>query len=121
MNVFQGTFPADNTAADGYAGTAPVEAFAPNGFGLHNRPGTCGSGARTGSTPTPTTRPPPRPPAGPPPARAPVMRGGSYLCHARYCRRYRVDSRSASEPDTPRATSRSGSSCVPRAQRNIVI
>ena len=29
-----------------------------------------------------------------------VMRGGSYLCHASYCRRYRVDSRSSSEPDS---------------------
>ena len=36
MNVFQGTFPGDNTGADGYAGTAPVDAFPPNGFGLHN-------------------------------------------------------------------------------------
>ena len=36
MNVFQGTFPAGNTADDGFAGTAPVDAFPPNGFGLHN-------------------------------------------------------------------------------------
>ena len=36
MNVFQGTFPAENTLADGFAGTAPVGAFAPNGFGLYN-------------------------------------------------------------------------------------
>ena len=39
MNVFQGTFPAENTCADGYAGTAPVDAFPPNGFGLHNMTG----------------------------------------------------------------------------------
>jgi sulfatase modifying factor 1 len=26
------------------------------------------------------------------------MRGGSYLCHASYCNRYRVDARSANEP-----------------------
>ncbi len=36
MNVFQGTFPAHNTGADGYVGTAPVDAFAPNGYGLYN-------------------------------------------------------------------------------------
>ena len=36
MNVFQGEFPGGNTAADGYLGTAPVDAFEPNGFGLHN-------------------------------------------------------------------------------------
>jgi formylglycine-generating enzyme required for sulfatase activity len=28
------------------------------------------------------------------------MRGGSYLCHDSYCRRYRVDARSASTPDS---------------------
>ena len=36
MNVFQGTFPDANTGADGYVATAPVDAFPPNGFGLHN-------------------------------------------------------------------------------------
>ena len=34
MNVFQGTFPAGNTGADGYLGTVPVDAFEPNGSGL---------------------------------------------------------------------------------------
>ena len=28
------------------------------------------------------------------------MRGGSYLCHASYCRRYRVAARNAKTPDT---------------------
>jgi sulfatase modifying factor 1 len=27
-----------------------------------------------------------------------VQRGGSYLCHLSYCRRYRVSARSGSEP-----------------------
>ena len=39
MNVWQGAFPADNTAADGFYGTCPVDAFPPNGFGLHNMTG----------------------------------------------------------------------------------
>ena len=39
MNVFQGRFPDENTAADGFLGTAPVDAFAPNGFGLCNMTG----------------------------------------------------------------------------------
>ncbi|MET0901842.1 MAG: SUMF1/EgtB/PvdO family nonheme iron enzyme, partial [Acidimicrobiales bacterium] len=39
MNVFQGTFPSHNTLGDGYAGTAPVDAFPPNGYGLHNMTG----------------------------------------------------------------------------------
>ena len=39
MNVFQGTFPNDNTLGDGYAGTAPVGAFPPNDHGLYNMTG----------------------------------------------------------------------------------
>ncbi|MGO8056198.1 formylglycine-generating enzyme family protein, partial [Rhizobium leguminosarum] len=39
MNVFQGSFPDTDTAADGFAGTAPGDAFAPNGFGLHQATG----------------------------------------------------------------------------------
>ena len=36
MNVFQGQFPDENTGADGYLATAPVDAFPPNDIGLHN-------------------------------------------------------------------------------------
>ena len=36
MNVWQGTFPTLNTADDGYIGTAPADAYAPNGYGLYN-------------------------------------------------------------------------------------
>jgi sulfatase modifying factor 1 len=32
-----------------------------------------------------------------------VMRGGSYLCHASYCHRYRVAARSANTPDSSAA------------------
>ncbi len=31
MNVWQGTFPSENTVADGFYGTCPVDAFEPNG------------------------------------------------------------------------------------------
>ena len=43
---------------------------------------------------------PPRNLRGPEPGHARVMRGGSYLCHASYCRRYRVDARRANTPDS---------------------
>jgi formylglycine-generating enzyme required for sulfatase activity len=39
MNVWQGTFPSQNSLDDGYLGTAPVDAFPPNGFGLYNMTG----------------------------------------------------------------------------------
>jgi formylglycine-generating enzyme len=35
-NIWRGSFPDHNTAEDGYIGTAPVHAFKPNGYGLHN-------------------------------------------------------------------------------------
>ncbi|MEM9418728.1 MAG: formylglycine-generating enzyme family protein [Planctomycetota bacterium] len=38
-NVWQGKFPTNNTADDGYVGTCPATAFSPNGFGLHNTSG----------------------------------------------------------------------------------
>ena len=38
-NIWQGIFPDSNNADDGYAGTAPVHAFPPNGYGLHNMAG----------------------------------------------------------------------------------
>ena len=31
MNPWQGKFPGRNTVADGYLGTAPVDAYPPNG------------------------------------------------------------------------------------------
>jgi formylglycine-generating enzyme required for sulfatase activity len=34
-NSFQGRYPDRNTRADGHAGTAPVRAFPPNGYGLY--------------------------------------------------------------------------------------
>ena len=39
MNVFQGRFPERDTGADGFVGTAPVGAFAPNGHGLFQMTG----------------------------------------------------------------------------------
>ena len=86
MNVFQGTFPEHNTAADGYAGTAPADAFPPNGYGLHNTTGNVWEWTADRFGPTsPGQR---------------AMRGGSYLCHASYCRRYRCAARSGNTPDS---------------------
>lgn len=83
MNVWQGSFPADNTVADGYYGTCPVDGFPPNGYGLHNATGNVWEW--TADAFGPGLR---------------VQKGGSYLCHGSYCRRYRVAARQGSTPDS---------------------
>ena len=56
MNVFQGTFPAQNTEADGYPGTAPVHAFKPNGYGLYQMTGNVWEWTADWFSPTTTAR-----------------------------------------------------------------
>ncbi len=100
MNVFQGTFPASNSAADGFAGTAPVDAYEPNGFGLYNTTGNVWEWCADWFDPQYYRASPRRDPKGPRAGTSRVMRGGSYLCHESYCRRYRVSARSANTPDS---------------------
>jgi len=98
MNVFQGSFPATNTVADGFLGTAPVDAFAPNDFGLYNVTGNVWEWCNDWFGVDAYTSHEPHDPHGPARGERRVQRGGSYLCHLSYCRRYRVSARFASEP-----------------------
>ena len=100
MNTWQGRFPDHNTAGDGFVGTAPVDAFAPNGFGLYNTTGNVWEWVADRFGPRPPGDCPLREPKGPDQGRARVQRGGSYLCHVSYCDRYHVHSRTRNDPDS---------------------
>jgi sulfatase modifying factor 1 len=49
-NTWQGDFPNDNSAWDGFKGSAPVKSFAANGYGLFDVAGNVGNGVPIGTT-----------------------------------------------------------------------
>lgn len=99
-NIWQGEFPAGNSAADGFVGTAPVGSFRPNGYGLYNVAGNVWEWCADWFSPIHPADAPRLNPTGPRRGDARVVRGGSYLCHHSYCNRYRVAARSANTPDS---------------------
>ncbi len=108
-NIWQGEFPRIDTAEDGFAGVCPVDAFPPNPFGLYSITGNvwewCSDWFHTAFTTVKQLDP-----AGPATGNAKVMKGGSFLCHASYCNRYRIAARTSNTPDS--ATSNCGFRCV---------
>lgn len=91
-NTWLGDFP-HRSDRPGGPGTVPVTAYPPNGHGLHNTSGNvwewCADAFGPGER---------------------VIRGGSYLCHASYCNRYRVAARSHNTPDS--STGHGGFRCA---------
>ena len=99
-NTWQGEFPSLNTKEDGYDGTAPVKTYLPNGYGLYEMIGNvwewCAnpgklelktfdkvSGKDFWSEHQSIDD------------ELYAITGGSFLCHASYCNRYRVCARNS--------------------------
>jgi len=99
-NIWQGTFPTENTLDDGFLTTAPVMTYEPNGYGLWQMAGNVWEWCADWFDPAYYARSPQLSPTGPASGSHRVMRGGSYLCHASYCDRYRVAARSANTPES---------------------
>ena len=97
-NIWQGTFPTDNSCRDSFFATAPAKSFSPNGYGLYNMSGnvwewttdpfTIRSVAKSSRERMKQMR------------GTKILKGGSFLCHRSYCHRYRIAARTGNSPDS---------------------
>lgn len=99
-NIWQGRFPIENTAEDGWLTTSPVTSFSPNGLGMWQTVGNVWEWCADWYSPEYYRSSPTMDPPGPVLETGRVLRGGSYLCHDSYCNRYRNSARSSNTPDS---------------------
>jgi sulfatase modifying factor 1 len=129
-NTYQGHFPDHDTAADGYAGIAPVAQFPANGYGLYDmagnvwqwvsdwyRPDYYAELAAQGVVRNPQGPDSSFDPAEPGEKKR-VQRGGSFLCTEQYCTRYMVGTRGKGEVSS--ATNHAGFRCVRTVRHSVL-
>ena len=109
MNVWQGDFPSRNTQDDGWYGTCPADTFPANDYGLRNMTGNVWEWCVDWFDVNASVSQDSVDPTGPPDGDLRVLKGGSFLCHASYCARYRPAARMGLPPDS--STSNVGFRC----------
>ncbi|GAA3887382.1 formylglycine-generating enzyme family protein [Gibbsiella dentisursi] len=116
-NTWQGQFPWENLAQDGFEGTSPVKSFPANGYGLYDVTGNVWEWTRSLFAPRSAAVRKKRcclPSNGLAADSRRVVKGGSHLCAPNYCLRYRPAARQGQTLDT--ATSHIGFRCVAYAR-----
>jgi len=113
-NTWQGRFPWENLAEDGFEGTSPVGAFPPNGYGLLDVTGNVWEWTSSLYGPTPDAGETAccRAPVQTSQIEQRVVKGGSHLCAPNFCLRYRPSARQGEAVDS--ATTHIGFRCIIR-------
>lgn len=97
-NIWQGKFPDKNLGLDGHIATAPAKSFEPNGYGLYNLVGNVWEYSAQYFKVKSLKKRVQQEHAHKKGYR--LGKGGSFLCHASYCFRYRIAARTGSSPDS---------------------